>query len=66
MKTTQHLLQDISAFILNIETNYPELYKYLDEDPITIPNVQHPNIDNKVLSNYLKSLKTLVKRYKES
>ncbi|RSK41546.1 hypothetical protein [Mangrovimonas spongiae] len=65
MKTTQDLLQDISTLTRDIETNYPELYKYLDENPITIPNMEHPNIDNKALEDYLSSLKALVKKYKE-
>jgi len=64
MKTTQHLLQDISTFTLKIENNYPELYKFLDEEPITIPNVQHPHIDYNVLKDYLMGLKILVKKYK--
>ncbi|WP_338732293.1 hypothetical protein [Mangrovimonas cancribranchiae] len=65
MKTTQDLLQEISTLTRDIESNYPELYKYLDENPITIPNMEHPNIDNKALEDYLSSLKALVKKYQE-
>ena len=65
MKTTQELLQDISTLTRDIETKYPELYKHLDENPVTIPNMEHPNIDNKALQDYLNSLKALVKKYQE-
>jgi hypothetical protein len=37
----------ILQLTLDIETNYPELYRFLDENPITIPSEVHPNIDKK-------------------
>ncbi|MBR9756896.1 MAG: hypothetical protein GYB39_02355 [Algicola sp.] len=61
---TQELLQNISELTRDIETNYPELYKYLDETPMTIPNMEHPNIDDAVLEDYLTSLRVLIKKFK--
>jgi len=63
-------LKDISDQILQltttIETTYPELYKYLGENPITIPSDDHPDINISVMQNYLESLKDLLKHHIET
>ena len=64
MKTTQQLLAEISELTRDIETNYPEVYKHLDENPLTIPNDPHPEVNNQALENYLESLRNLIKQYK--
>lgn len=46
-----------------IRTKYPELIKYLDEMPITIPNEAHPNVDANNLKDYYNSLNAMVNRY---
>lgn len=58
-----HLLKEISAITLKIESDYPELYEHLDENPITIPNIPHPIMDTKIFSEYLESLKTLLENH---
>lgn len=45
----------------NIENNFPELYRKLDENPITIPSESHPEINQKVLEDYLESLKKMLR-----
>ena len=65
MKTVEELLTKISDITRDIETNYPDVYKYLDEDPITIPNLEHPKIDSKELQDYLVSLTDLLTKYKK-
>lgn len=60
MKKLDKLLREISQLTLNIETNYPELYRFLDENPITIPSVEHPAMDASTFNNYLESLKKLL------
>ncbi len=57
------LNDDIEATITIIKTKYPELVKYLDELPITIPNESNPKIDTKLLSDYLDSLQNLINKY---
>ncbi|MFD2542272.1 hypothetical protein ACFSSB_08075 [Lacinutrix gracilariae] len=57
MKTTQELLTQITQLTNNIETNYPELYAFLQEEPITIPSKQHPEINLAILQDYLQTLK---------
>lgn len=59
------LLLEISNITQEIERDYPELYQYLDENPITIPSEDNLNVDDKSLKNYLETLKTMLKKYKE-
>lgn len=63
MKDLQKVLTDITQLTIGIETNYPELYRSLDENPLTLPISKHPHMDKKVLTDYLASLKQLLDRY---
>lgn len=64
MKNVQKLLTEISEVTRDIETNYPELYKHLDENPLTIPSMDNPKIEAPELENYLNSLKSMIANYK--
>ncbi len=66
MKTLRELLTDITNLTTNIETNYPELYKFLGEMPITIPSTDHPDINIAIMQDYLSSLKQLLKHHLET
>ena len=66
MKDLHRLLDEITQVTTNIETNYPELYQYLDENPVTIPSERHPAIDKEILKNYLETLKGLLKNHIET
>jgi hypothetical protein len=66
MKKTHQLLKEINEITLKMEQEYPELYQYLDENPVTIPNIGHPNLDTKVFANYLEALKILLQNHIES
>ncbi len=63
MKTIQDIVAQITNLTLDIETNYPELYILLLEDPITIPSKQHTEISMLVLEDYAESLQELIKQY---
>lgn len=63
MKKLKTLLEEITWLTNNIETNYPELYIYLDENPMTIPTNSHPHVDKEVMEEYLESLKQLLKHH---
>ena len=63
MKRLQELTQEIFQLTLTIEQEYPELYRYLDENPITIPKLNHPTMDIKNFSDYLETLKALLKQH---
>jgi hypothetical protein len=66
MKRTHELLKEINDLTYTIEKDFPELYQFLDENPITIPNLQHPQLDTKVFAEYLLSLKNLLQNHLDS
>lgn len=66
MKTVKTLLSEITALTREIETNYPEIYEHLDENPMTIPNMEYPKVNNKALEDYLESLKQLINKHKKA
>ena len=63
MKTENELNADILKITVEIKQVYPELVKYLNEMPVTIPNSAHPEINMKALADYYDSLDALVKDY---
>jgi hypothetical protein len=65
MKNLHNILTQITALTSNIETNYPELYRSLDENPMTLPVSKHPHIDKKVMEEYLESLTDVLNHYVE-
>jgi hypothetical protein len=66
MKDLYNILQEITQLTSNIETNYPELYRFLDENPLTLPVSKHPHLDKEVMQEYLESLKQLLKHHLET
>jgi hypothetical protein len=65
MKKLHKILNEITQLTINIETNYPELYRSLDENPMTLPTSQNPQMDKVVMKQYLDSLKELLESYVE-
>ncbi|MDF2158047.1 hypothetical protein [Algoriphagus sp. CAU 1675] len=63
MKDINSLLLEITQLTTNIKYNYPELYRLLDENPITLPTEEHPKINAGLLENYLESLKQLLRHH---
>ena len=63
METEKELNVKIIAIILRIQQEYPELCKYLNEMPITIPAVENPIINVEILKNYYESLLKLLTTY---
>ena len=57
MKQINQLMQEIIQLTTEIETNYPELYKYLDETLITICETKKEIICTDDLKQYLETLK---------
>ncbi|MDE3742567.1 hypothetical protein [Maribacter polysaccharolyticus] len=66
MENTDNLLREIAKLTTKMETDYPELYRYLDETPITLPIELHPKIDKNELEGYLDSLQELLRNYLKS
>lgn len=63
MKTLQDIEDQIMRLTLSIEINYPELYAKLDENPITLPSEVHPDMNPKIMEDYLESLKQILRQY---
>ncbi len=53
----------ILKITMKIKEQFPELSKYALEMPITVPNVENPKINLKVLQDYYKSLEELMQKY---
>lgn len=66
MDSKLRILAEIMEVTINIETDYPELYRFLEEDPITIPATASPDMDRKTLEEYLESLRQLLKHHRET
>lgn len=66
MKDLHQLMVEITQLTLKMETDYPELYKFLDENPMTIPSEKHPAIDKEALVSYLETLRQLLKNHIQS
>lgn len=63
MKTPKELNSDILEITLKIKEQFPELSKYILEMPVTIPNMENPDIARKTLQDYYDSLDILLKDY---
>lgn len=63
MKDLQKILNEITQLTTRIETDYPELYRSLDENPMTLPVSKYPHMDKVVMQEYLQSLKQLLEHY---
>lgn len=63
MKDLHNILKEITELTTHIETSYPELYRSLQEIPMTIPTSKNPNVDKIVMQEYLESLKQLLEHY---
>ncbi|MEP7320763.1 MAG: hypothetical protein ABI761_02550 [Saprospiraceae bacterium] len=66
MKTEQELNDDILKITLVINEKFPELTKFIEEMPVTIPNSKTPEINIIQLENYYHSLMTMVSEYSET
>ena len=65
MATEKELNAAILQKTLMIQEKFPELSKYIEEMPITIP-VDNPEITRKNLTDYYDSLDNLIEKYAEN
>ena len=63
MKTEKELNTRIIALTMQIQEKHPELLKFLDEMPVTVPNEVNPEINIKILSDYCESLDNILKKH---
>ncbi len=65
MESTENINQKIIWTTKQIREQFPELLDFLNEMPITIPNVNRPDIDLNTLMLYCESLISLKEKYEE-
>ena len=63
MKRINQIMREIIELTTEIEVKYPELYKYLDETPITICKTPEKEICLHDLERYLNTLKNQLKNH---
>ena len=66
METEDELNKEILKSTGDIEENYPELSKFVDEMTITIPDKETPEINANTLKNYKDSLQAMASKYAKS
>lgn len=62
-ETEAGLNAKILEITLKIKEDFPELSKYIEEMPVTNPDVENPEMSIKHLKNYYFSLQSLVNKY---
>jgi len=62
MKTEKDLNEKIMELTNKIRQEKPELIKYIDEMPLTMPDDANPEINQKNLKDYIQSLKDLLNK----
>jgi len=60
MRELNSILNRITMLTNTMESQYPELYQFLDENPITLPLFPHPEMNKEVMEYYLQSLQELL------
>ncbi len=63
MENLGTVLSEIVALTTTIETDYPELYRFLDEEPVTLLTEREVPIDQQTMQANLQSSKQLLKIY---
>lgn len=63
MEDKRTLNEKILAITLLIQERHPELSNFLLEMPITIPNENHPKVDDSALQEYYQSLCKVLRDY---
>ena len=66
METENNLNEKIMVVINRIKNKHPELLKYLDEMPMTIPKENNPEINITILKEYYESLEKIEKEIDKS
>lgn len=63
IESMKDLNSKILKITMTIKDQYPELSKYLEEMPVTIPGEKNPEITLKDLKTYFDSLNSMLKKY---
>jgi len=64
MKSIKDIEHDILKITMEIRNEFPELYKYILEMPMAVPDKGEMAIERENLIDYFESLKELLTNYK--
>lgn len=62
-KPQERIIKKIVALTTTIETNYPELYNYLDETPLTVSSCLSSKNNLVLMQDHYESLKQILEHY---
>lgn len=65
METEKEINAKILKITMTIKNQYPELSKYIEEMPITVPDEKNPKITLTNLNMYYDSLNSILNKYIE-
>lgn len=63
MEAEKVLIEKIMSITALINEKHPELMGFIEEIPVTIPNINDPQLNLKALKEYYDSLCILMKKY---
>jgi len=63
IETEAFLNGEILRFTIKIKNEYPELSKFIEEMPVTIPNEKDPEVTCKDLKSYYETLKSVIVKF---
>lgn len=63
MKTEKEIEENILTITMKIQKHYPGWSKYLVEMPVSVPDIENPEINSKNLQDYHNSLLELLDKY---
>ena len=66
MKSLNQLMQEIIQLTFEMESKYPELYKYLNETPMDLSETKDQKISTNDLKLYLETLRTQLQHHIET
>lgn len=66
MNSEKKIYDEISQIITEIQTSYPELVKYLEEMPNTLPDKGTGYVDLDALYKYRNSLREMILSYQKN
>jgi hypothetical protein len=63
MESQKKVIEDILNISMEIRDISPELSKFIEEMPVTIPNLSKPELNVKNLTEYCDSLELFLNKY---
>lgn len=63
MRTEKEITEAIAKLTIEIREKYPEISKYINEMPVTNPDMEHPRVNVELLNDYYETLRSMLDKY---